>query len=84
MTVSPLNHLPERVGVFEPHELRAMQEVFKETCKQIGIDSEANAARNGLARLLFNSTITRPAKQHLEAMGMEAMEHWSAIHERYH
>ena len=84
MTAPPLNHLPEHVGVFEPHELKAMQEVFEETCRQIGIDTEAKAARNGLARMLFSSTKTRPTKQFLEAIGIEAMEHWSAIHERYH
>jgi hypothetical protein len=84
MTVSPMNHLPERAGVFEPHELAAMKDVFEETCVQIGIDVDTTAARNGLARTLFNSTLTRPTKQYLEAMGMEAMEHWSKIHELYH
>ena len=79
-----MDHLPERAGVFEPHELAAMKDVFEETCIQIGIDDDAKAARTGLARILFNSTITRPTKQYLEAMGMEAMEHWAKSHRRYH
>ena len=76
-------HLPVHTGVFEPHELSAISSVFEETCTQSGISKNSMRARAGLARILFNSTLTRPSVEKLKAIGMRAMDHWAAYHQRF-
>jgi hypothetical protein len=80
---SHILQLPARVGVFEPDELAAIASVFDQACKQSGISKESKLAREGLARILFDATETQPSVEKLEAIGIRAMEHWGAIHERY-
>ena len=79
----PPQHLPAHIGVFEPEELSALASVFEATCKHSGISKGSKLARQGLARILFDATQTQPSAEKLEAIGVRAMEHWGAIHERY-